>query len=157
MWINTASAEEDQHHCLFSPPILHRCLFSPAHRIYITACLAPPTDSTSLPVHTHPPILHYCLFSPAHRFYIFLLITTSGKRELTLFLLKNIELIIKKNQSVCYALKYVGCQLLANHSSGCVLLSLLSSTPIQAERSDERGVKTEQNIAQYFKMLMFLM
>ncbi len=26
------------------------CLFSPAHRFYITACLAPPTDSTSLPV-----------------------------------------------------------------------------------------------------------
>ncbi len=42
--LNTASAEEDQR--LFQ----HHCLFSPAQRFYITACLAPPNDSTSLPV-----------------------------------------------------------------------------------------------------------
>ncbi len=36
------------------------------------------------------------------------------------------------------AVKHI--QLLANHSSGCLLLSLQSSTPLQTERSDE-GVK----------------
>ncbi len=37
-----------------------------------------------------------------------------------------------------YAVKHT--QLLANHSSGCLLQSLQSSTPIQTERSDE-GVR----------------
>ncbi len=37
-------------------------------------------------------------------------------------------------------------KLLANHSSGCLLLSLQSTKPIQTERSDE-GVKTGQKIA----------
>ncbi len=48
-------------------------------------------------------------------------------------------------------------QLLANHSSGRLLPSLQSSTPIQTEPSDGGGgVKTGQKIAYYFKMMMFL-
>ncbi len=44
VWISTASAEEDQR------LLLHRCLLSPTYRFYSTACLAPATDSTALPV-----------------------------------------------------------------------------------------------------------
>ncbi len=45
------------------------------------------------------------------------------------------------------------CTLLANHSSGRLLPSLLSATPNQTERSDE-GVKTGQKIAYYFYIMM---
>ncbi len=36
-------------------------------------------------------------------------------------------------------------QLLANHSSGCLLLSLQSSTSIQTKHSDERGQIRKEN------------
>ncbi len=68
VWINPASAEDQQHHCLFSP----------AHHFYITACLAPPTDSTSvclapptdstaMPVEPHPPICACCVYERGKR------------------------------------------------------------------------------------------
>ncbi len=42
-----------------------------------------------------------------------------------------------------HAIKHT--QLLANHSSGRLLLSLQSTTPVQTERSDERGQSTTEN------------
>ncbi len=50
-------------------------------------------------------------------------------------------------------------QLLANHNSGCLLLSLQSATPIQTERSDEWGQKQDKlflllNYIFYVKILI---
>ncbi len=41
--LNSASAEDQR-------LLLHRYLFNPAHWFYNATCLAPPTDSTMLPV-----------------------------------------------------------------------------------------------------------
>ncbi len=69
---------------------------------------------------------------------------------LTIFDLMSLH---STHQCRTYAVKHT--QLLANHSSGCLLPCLQSSsTPIQTERSDE-GVKTGQKIA-YFLLTVFL-